>query len=85
MANTKSEWQELEDNGELVNYCETELDTPYDTTYEAVAVKLCNCTTCHNCPVVKYNSDYRTKQERELPVAGGCQKQLANWLRNNLK
>lgn len=48
MANTKSEWQELEDNGELVNYCETELDTPYDTTYESVAVKLCNCTTCHN-------------------------------------
>lgn len=48
-----------------------------------IAVRLCECLSCENCPVVIYKCDYRTEYERTCLFAT-CQEQLHNWIVENI-
>lgn len=53
------------------------IDRPVETFSEA-CVRMCEILSCDNCPVVIYNCDHRTEEDRCL-LHEPCYTQLYNW------
>lgn len=58
-----------------------EIDQPL-TSANQIAVRLCECLSCENCPVVIYNCDTRTEQDYNGQAP--CQYELHKWILENI-
>ena len=59
-----------------------EIDQPL-TSVNHIAVRLCECLSCENCPVVIYKCDHRTEYERTC-LHEPCFGELHKWILENI-
>lgn len=59
-----------------------EIDQPL-TSVNQIAVRLCGCLSCENCPVVIYKCDNRTEYERTC-LFEPCFGELHKWILENI-
>lgn len=59
-----------------------EIDQPL-TSANQIAVRLCECLSGENCPVVIYKCDHRTEHERTC-LFEPCFRELHKWILENI-